>query len=374
MRPLIDAHLDISWNACHYDRDQTLPLAEMRAREAGMTGKSRGNCTVSLPEMRAANIGVCLATILCRALPETTPELDDNIGAIAARGHGEVILREDLDYCNQTVACAQGQAQMAYYRLLEQEGELRELRTAADLNAHWKDWLANPDTCPIGYILSMEGADPILDPGQAAWWFEQGLRTVCLAHYGPSAYAMGTGGDGPLTDGGREMLIEFARLGIVLDLVHTADVAFAQALEIYEGPVFISHGNCRSLVPHDRQISDEQLKQVAARGGVIGAVLDNWMLVPGYLKNPGDKQKPQLAAVADHMDHVAQVTGSSEHVAIGSDLDGGFGHEQTPEDFTSIAHLHRLDEILCKRGWTGEQIEGVFCGNWLRFFEKALPT
>lgn len=375
MRPLIDAHLDLAWNACSYDRDQTLPLDEMRARENSMTGKSRGKCTVSLPEMQRANIRVCLATILCRAMPRHEPQATEVAHDIATRSHGPEILREDLDYANQEIACAMGQAQLAYYRILEAQDRplLRMIRSAAELREHWA-LTEGGGAEPMGYILSMEGADPIVGPMDAEWWFEQGLRTVCLAHYGMSAYAMGTGGDGALTDDGRALLREFSRLGMILDLVHTADRAFAQALDEFGGPVFISHGNCRALVPGDRQISDEQLKQVAARGGVIGAVLDNWMLVPGYLKKPGGASKPALSAVADHMDHVAQVTGAAEHVAIGSDLDGGFGHEQTPEGLTSIAHLHGLDEILSARGWGDEQIDGVFWGNWLRYFERALPA
>ena len=196
MRPIIDAHLDIAWNAMSYDRDQLLSLVDMRAVEDGMTGKSRGNCTVSLPEMRRANIGVCLATMLARTKPQ---HLSDDYPAgstVADRTHGEVILREDLDFANQTITSANAQSQMIYYELLESDGHIRMIRTAADLDAHWRAWLNDPDATPIGYILSMEGTDPIIRPGDTQWWFDKGLRTACLAHYGPSAYAMGTGGDG----------------------------------------------------------------------------------------------------------------------------------------------------------------------------------
>ncbi len=366
-RPIIDAHLDIAWNALSFDRDQLLELDEIRAREAGMTGSARGNCTVSLPEMRRANVRVCLATVLCRSMPEDLPDLEFGVEQVGGRGHGEIILREDLDFANQTIACATGQGQMAYYKLLEERGHLRMIRSSEDLDALWAD----PEA-PLGVILSMEGCDPIVDPSQAAWWYEQGLRTACLAHYGPSAYAMGTGGDGPLTPKGRELLAEFERLGLILDLVHTADTALEQALELYRGPVFVSHGNCRTLVDHDRQLSTDQIQAIARRGGVIGVVLDEWMLVPGYRRGESDRKRATLEDVADHIEFICAASGGMDHVGIGSDLDGGFGTEQSPEDVNSIADLQRLNRILWARGYRESSIDRIFYGNWLRFFRESL--
>ena len=367
MRPVLDAHLDLAWNALSFDRDQLLDLGEMRRRESGLNGAARGKCTVSLPEMRRAKVRVCLATLLCRAMPENLTAMDAGVGEVGERGHGEVILREDLDYANQTIASAMAQGQLAYYVLLERQGHLRFIRTADDLEVQWNE----PDA-PLGIILSMEGCDPIVDPSQAAWWYAQGLRTACLAHYGPSAYAMGTGGDGPLTRAGRELLREFDFLGLLLDLVHTADLAFDQALGEYGGPVFVSHGNCRALVPHDRQISDQQIRAVSQRGGVIGVVLDEWMLAPGYVRCDPQRPRVTLEAAADHIDHICSTTGSVSHVGIGSDLDGGFGTEQTPLDVNSIADLQRLEDILARRGYSDESISSVFSGNWYSFFRTHL--
>lgn len=369
MRPIVDAHLDIAWNALSFDRDQLLEIGELRRREAGMSGRARTRCTVSLPEMRRANVRVCLATLLVRALPKNLPEMDPNIGSVGSRGHGEVILREDLDYANQTIACAMAQGQLAYYVLLQAEGHLQLIRSREDLESLWSDPKA-----PIGAILSMEGCDPIIEPGQVEWWYRQGLRTACLAHYGPSAYAMGTGGDGPLTARGREVLREFDRLGLLLDLVHTADTAIEQALDEYGGAVFVSHGNCRALVPHDRQISDLQIQTVAGRGGVLGVVLDEWMLVPGYVRGDSARQRATLESVVDHIDHMCSLLGNDRCVGIGSDLDGGFGTEQTPLDVKTIADLQRLEDILSRRGYSDESIGRIFSGNWYRFFMTNLPS
>jgi membrane dipeptidase len=373
MRLIIDAHLDIGWNAVSFDRDQLLSIPELREKERNMTGKSRGNCTTSLPEMRKGGVGVALGTVLSRAMPKNLPELDANMGTIGDRAHGEIIVRENLDYANQTICCAAGQAQLAYYKLLQQQGHMRMIGDRATLDEVWAQWESNPDAAPIGNILSMEGTDPIIDPSQAEWWFEQGLRTACLAHYGPSAYSMGTGGDGPLTDMGRELLKEMERLGIILDLVHTADTAVEQALEIYSKPVFISHGDCRAITPHDRQISNEQIQWVVERGGVIGVVLDSWMIAPGWRKGATDNVRATLDQLVDHVEHICTVAGNTRHVGIGSDLDGGFGTEQCPAGLDTIADLQKVGDIMSARGYNDNDIDATFHGNFLRFFRENLP-
>ena len=110
-----------------------------------------------------------------------------------------------------------------------------------------------------------------------------GLRSVNLAHYGKSHYAVGTGDDGPLTADGVDLLKAFEKLGMILDATHLSDTSFSQALDLFGGPVLASHNNCRALVPHQRQFSDEQIKQLIDRGAVIGAALDAWMLAPGWI-------------------------------------------------------------------------------------------
>ena len=99
-------------------------------------------------------------------------------------------------------------------------------------------------------------------------------------HYGRGRYAGGTGTEEPLDPAGRELLAEFERLGMILDVTHLSDTAFAQVVDAYHGPVFASHQNCRALVPRQRQFTDEQLKIVIDRGGIIGSACDNWMLSP----------------------------------------------------------------------------------------------
>lgn len=359
MRLLFDAHLDLSWNALSFDRDQKLPVAEIRQSEEGRPGKGRGCNTVSLAEMRRGGVGLCLATMLSRCRPDVK--------------HVETPPRTNIDYANQDCAFAVAMGQLAYYNLLEEQGHMRMIRNRATLQEMFQQWKLGTSSAPIGYILSMEGADPIVEPAQAEFWWKQGLRTLCLAHYSKSAYSMGTGGDGPLTPRAYELLKEMDRLGVILDLVHTADTAVQQALDNYRGPVFVSHGNCRALVPGDRQMTDEQIKTIAARGGVVGVVLDAWMLKPTW-RSDSTTGDVSLETLANHIDHIAQISGSVDHVAIGSDLDGGFGTEQTPGDLDTIADLQNVAPILQKRGYTEADINAIYHGNWMRFFLSALPA
>lgn len=360
MRPVIDAHLDLAWNALYWNRDLTQPLETMNRGESHMGDHpARGRATVSLPEMRRARIGACLATVLARARPSVLP----------ASGAD----RRDLDYRTQTIASAVGWGQLAYYRTIERQGLIRIIRTARELRRHWSEWSKAPESTPTGVILAMEGADPIVDPDQAADWFAEGLRCVGLAHYGPSAYAVGTGASGPLTEAGRSLLREFETLGMIVDLTHCSEPGFFEVLDRFSGRVHASHNMCRALVPGDRQFSDEQIRRLIERDAVIGMAFDAWMLHPGWVRGRTTPDAVPIDRVADHVDAICQIAGNVRHVGIGSDLDGGFGAEQCPGGFSSIFDLHQLEAVLSARGYHDADIDAIYHGNWLRFFTESLP-
>jgi membrane dipeptidase len=345
---VIDAHLDLSYNALNWNRDLRLPVAEIRRQEDGMTEKGRGTNTVAIPELRAGEVGVCLATVLARANPKGT---------------------SNIDHRTQEIAYAMAQGQLAYYKALRAQGVCTLVRDAAELSDVISQWRTARSTAPFGFILSMEGADPILSPSQVPEWWADGLRVVGMAHYGPSAYAHGTACSGGLTPKGVDLLRAMAEAGMILDLTHLADESFWQAVKIWQGPLLASHNNCRTLVPGDRQFDDDQIKAIIERGGVIGSAFDAWMLAPDWSLTL--EPRVQLDAVIDHIDHICQLAGTAEHVAIGSDLDGGYGTEQCPEGLDTIADLQKIPALLRSRGYSDADIEGVMHGNWLRFFNTA---
>jgi membrane dipeptidase len=314
--------------------------------------------------MRSGQLAVCLATILAHSRPDLRP----------ADGHKRI----SLEFRSPAAAAAIGFGQLAYYKLLERAGEMVMLRTAGDLRAHWDRCASAPQALvdgsqPLGYILAMEGADTIVDPAHTAEWFQQGLRVLGPVHYGHNQYAFGTGEEGRLTDAGVALVREIERLGMILDATHLSDPSFFHALDIFGGPVLASHQNCRALVPGARQFSDEQLRLLIERGGVIGVAFDNWMIVPDWKTGRTPRSEATLAKIADHIDHICQLAGSHRHVAIGTDLDGGYGSEQSPIEIDTIADVQKLAEVLSQRGYTQAAIDDVFHGNWLRFLCQHLP-
>jgi membrane dipeptidase len=268
------------------------------------------------------------------------------------------------------------QGQLAWYRAMEDRGEMVQIHDRGALARHVEIWQNNPPAnAPIGYVLSLEGADSIVKLSYLERAYASGLRAIGPAHYGPGRYSPGTGAAGGLTAAGRELVKEMQRLGIVLDVTHLTDEAFWEALDLYSGPVWASHNNCRALVPHQRQFSDDQLKELIRRDAVIGAAFDAWMMVPGWVRGQTTPLATgcRIETIVDHIDHICQLAGSERHCAIGSDLDGGYGTEQTPLDLDSIADLQTLTTILARRGYSQPAIAAIMHGNWIRKLTESLP-
>ena len=347
---IIDAHLDLSMNAMEWNRDLRLSVDDIRKREAGLADKpDRAKGTVSLPALRQGNIGLVVATQIARYVAPDNPL---------------------PGWHSPWQAWAQTQGQLAWYKAMEAAGEMVMIKDIASLDKHVEGWKGEG---PIGYILSLEGADSIVTPEYLQTAYEYGLRAVGPAHYGPGRYANGTDSKGGLQPQGKILLREMERLGIILDATHLCDDAFWDAMDLFHGPVWASHNNCRALVDHNRQFSDEMIRVLIAKGAVIGGALDAWMMVPGWERG---KSTPEgmgcnLEKVIDHLDHICQIAGNALHVGIGTDLDGAFGKEQCPYDLETIADLQKMSGLLAKRGYSPADIEGILHGNWLRFLRKA---
>lgn len=352
---IIDAHLDLAMNAMEWNRDLRQSIAIIREREKGMTDKpDRGNATVCLPELRKGNIGLVVATQIARfvapgnALPGwNSPEQ----------------------------AWAQTQAQLAWYNAMEEVGEMVQVKNISSLNNHLDEWNSDKviEQKPIGYILSLEGADSLLTLNHLEKAYEYGLRALGPAHYGPGRYANGTDSSGQMGSEGLALLKKMEALNIILDATHLCDDAFWQTMDHFHGAVWASHNLSRVLVNHNRQFSDEQIKILIEKDAVIGAAFDAWMIVPGWERGKSQPRKMNcnMEKVIDHIDHICQLAGNCLHVGIGSDLDGAFGKEQSPYDLDTIADLQKLPSLLNKRGYSETDISNLMHGNWLRFLKNT---
>jgi membrane dipeptidase len=352
---IIDAHLDLSMNAMEWNRDLRKPVGEINAREKKLNDKpGRGNATVSLPELRKGNIGLVVATQIARYI---------TLGNPLPGWH------------SAEQAWAQTQGQAAWYNTMELTGEMIQVNDLASLDKHVMLWNNEneKEQKPVGYILSLEGADSLISVNHLERAWNYGLRAVGPAHYGPGRYANGTDSTGLMKAEGIALLKEMERLNIILDATHLCDDSFWQALDNFNGNVWASHNNVRELVQHNRQFSDEQIKALIERGAVIGGALDAWMMVPGWERGISSPKEMNctLEILIDHLDHICQLAGNALHVGIGSDLDGAFGREQCPYDLETIADLQRFPSLLYKRGYSKEDAENIMHGNWLRFLRNA---
>lgn len=353
---LIDAHLDLAMNAIEWNRDLKQSVYQIREREAGLTDKlDRAKGTVAFPELRKGKIGLVVATQIARYVKPGSSMPGWN---------------------SPEIAWGITQAQLAWYRAMEDQGEMVQITNLSQLENHLALWFddSKPDSSkPVGYILSLEGADSLVHLSYLEKAYGYGLRACGPAHYGPGRYAPGTGISGGLTKEGRELVAEMDKLNMILDVTHLTDEGFTEATDLFKGPIWASHHNCRELVNYQRQLTDDQIKVLLERDAVIGGVFDTWMLANNWVRGKDDPKERgvNLEKVVDHYDHICQMAGNSLHIAIGSDLDGGYGKEQSPYDLEDISDLQKLKSILGKRGYSPEDIENIFYKNWLRFLNRA---
>lgn len=350
---IVDGHLDIAYNALHFGRDFTLPLADLRARERGRS--PNGVATVSLPTLQAGGVAVVFGTLF--ALPAASPVAETAVSPMtyrnAAEAHG--IANRQLDY---------------YARLVDEgNGRLRLLTSQKTLTEVVESQTSeNP---ALGILLLMEGADPVREPAELEMWVERGLRLVGPAwddtRYAAGAWRHGGG----LTKEGHALLEMMQTFGLGLDVSHLSERSFQQAVERYDGVVIASHSNVRALVPGERQLSDRQIQQLGERAGVIGIALSNPSLRANHLLGE-HREFVTLNHVAAHIDHICQLLGSSHHVAIGSDLDGGFGAKDIPLELDSAADLGLIGKKLAEWGYGADDVANVMGQNWLQMVRGLL--
>lgn len=340
-----------------WNRDLRVSISELNERESGLTDKpDRGNATITFEELRKGNIGLVVATQIARYVTPQSPL---------------------PGWLSPQQAWAQTQGQLAWYKAMEEDGHLRMIKTKSDLENHLELWNNETQNIskPIGYILSLEGADSLINTSYVEKAYNYGLRAIGPGHYGPGRYANGTDSSGKLNNDGIALLKEMERLNMILDVTHLNDDAFWNALDRFGGNVWASHNNCRRFVNHNRQFSDEMIRVLIERDAVIGSALDAWMMVPDWVRGQSTPKgmNCSLEIIANNIDHICQLAGNTNHAAIGSDLDGAFGCEQCPYDLETITDMQKIFPILEKRGYSENDLDKIAHENWLRFMRNALP-
>ncbi len=351
---IFDGHLDLALNGVDWNRDLRQTVDDIRAQEQslGMTEAGRCTNTLSLPELKHSELAICLATLLARM---------------------EQPINHTFGWTSPHTCYAMAQAHLAYYRALEQDGFVKILRNKSGLTTHFDEYRRNPEQSALGIILTMEGADPLLQPDTILEFHAAGLRALGLTHYGCNRYGGGTRSEVGLSLDAEPLLKNCEQLGITIDMTHLSDVAFWQVAKRFQGRVHASHQNARAICNWQRQFSDEQIRFVIERDGVLGVSMDVIMLQEGYVRGITSPEETLQRAV-DQIEHVIQLAkGSVDNIALGTDLDGGYGCEQTPVDLNRYRDLQKLVQIMKNRGFPEQDIEAIFHGNWLRFFTEVLP-
>ncbi len=354
---VLDAHEDIGYNAFCFNRDYRLTTARTRELEIGTRYPSlNGNAVLSLPDGLRGRVAVACATIF--TAPDTS-SLSSAYTRIIYKtaGQAEIIGFDQITY---------------YDNLIAVEPRLRLIKTNADLDAVLATW---GDDRPIsdrqqGWILLMENGDPIVMPRDFGRWHERGLRVVGPA-WVASQYSGGTGMPGGLTPLGFDLLREMMAHRAVLDVSHMAEQAFYDAVNFYDGSIIASHSNPRAFCNTDRHLSDDMIRLLAQRDGVMGVVLFNLFLDGNWQYSHG-KNAIGISRVIDVIDYICQLIGSSAHVGIGGDFDGGFGVESIPAEVDNVGDLWLIKGALEARGYSESDVMAILGGNMLRKLRQAL--
>jgi membrane dipeptidase len=361
---IIDAHEDLAYNMLAYGRDYCHSVSEIRKSEADTPiPKAAGHTLLGWPEMQLGQVAIVFATLF-----------------IEPKKY-QFVNWANQAYKNIAEAGKLYQAQFdAYIRLVEEAPDKFCLITEhSELVELLNKWETEPPeypdrTQPTGLVLSMEGAEGIKDPAEMEMWREKGVRIVGPVWAG-TRFCGGTfqpvGGFSPE---GLHLLEVMADVGLILDISHMNDRSAREALSCFEGPVIASHANARRLLKNpnwERHLTDNAICDLVGRNGVIGVIPFSKFLKPGW--TPSDpRESISLELLADQVDYICQLVGSSDHVGLGTDFDGGFGWSAVPGEIDSIADMQKFIPILAARGYSESDIVAIMGGNWRRFLEEHL--
>ncbi len=366
--PIFDAHLDLAFLA-ELGRDMTLPLDPAAGPMAP--------AAVTLPELAQGGVRACLGTIFLEATEAPKPGEEP---ACYPPGDAKEAYFKGVNQLNRyhlwrrmgLIEFFGDSAPSPHRGEGGGEGSSQNLESKASPHPS----AARPPSPQVGeggklkLGILMEGADPIIEPHHLSFWAGRGVVAISLSWAVESRYAGGNSTSVGLSDLGRELLAEMARLNITLDLSHLSQRATYDALDNTDVRVCATHSNCRSLLGEknnpawQRHLDDDTIRTIAGRGGVIGL-----NLFKPFVQWPlGKDERPGIDKAVDHIDHVCQLAGSAKHSGIGSDLDGGFGALDLPEGIDRASQLSRVLDELSGRGYSDDDVRAIAYDNWARFF------
>ncbi len=355
--PVVDAHLDMAMNVL-LGRNYDARATDVQAGEPEFVPR----CMVTLPELERGGVAVAFGTLY--------------VGPRSYDAEGNGVYAKPPD--------ESARQQLDVYRRWEDDGKARIIRTRADLDAHLAAW---QNDGRLGIVVLIEGGDSITSPDKLPEWFDAGVRVIGPA-WSQTRYCGGTRRPGPLTAMGRELVAGMRDLGIVFDASHIAEESFWDAIDVGVGRIIATHSNARSIVPGgpliggDRHLTDDMIRAIGERDGVVGLVLFNGFLTSEWeaaivgnklasLLGPRGERPHNgvtLEQVRAHAEHIAGLIGW-DRVGVGSDLDGGLGVDESPVELETAADIARVAEVAPL-----DARDGVLGGNWLRLLSQALPA
>jgi membrane dipeptidase len=371
---IVDAHQDLAWNMLTFGRDYTRYADETRRLEAGsLTPALNGDTLLGWPDYIRGEVALIFCSLF--ASPIRFRQGDWDSQCYADRRDAHRLFTAQVD---------------AYNRLFnEQPDKFKLVATQADLQGvliNWEKYLAESAQKPgcdasqsthpeVGLIISMEGAEVVGEPAELEDWWERGVRLIGPAWAG-TRFCGGTNEPGPMTKEGFALLDAMAEFRFGLDLSHMDERAALQALDTYQGQVLASHSNAQALfkgLGGNRHLTDRVIRGLVDRDGVIGVLPYNVFLKAGWTRG-ASRQEVTLLHLVAHIDHICQIAGDAQHVAIGSDFDGGFGLQSAPAEIDTVADLQKLCPLLAERGYSLEEIANILGNNWLNCLKNILPV
>ena len=358
---MVDAHADIAYNMLKYGRDYTRTVDETRRIESNTsTVKENGDTLISWHEYQRGGVAVIFSTLFAAPIRFRTYENEKQVYKNFDEAHK--LYKTQLD---------------VYHRLTDSmPDKFRIIASKHDLNLVLENYSLSTSEHPVGMVILMEGAEAIRNLSELEEWHNLGVRLIGPAWVG-TRYCGGWKEPGPLTEDGKKLLSAMTDFNFVLDLSHMDERAAIEALDIYQGSIVGTHANCSALMPNsntNRHFTDQIIEGIIDHDGVIGIVPFNAYLKVGWARDKNSlREEVPLQTVVNHIDHICQIAGNSNHVGIGSDFDGGFGLQSVPPEIDTVADLQKLVPLLSKRGYNQTDIENILGNNWITRLKRDLP-